>query len=246
MIWLLLIFVMLMILAAIWYYPKLILNPINSIYRTDRSERKLFYTDAEKREIFPVSLDLENNWLSIRTEGQNLFISLENKNINYLNSYHIDIGDENKQDWTTIPLRLFTYDCPSYMSKCPKLTKILKSHPEIVSCLFSIMQPGKIIKPHRGPYDGLIRYQLALTIPKDQNGDVDERCHLYVGDKVYRWEEGNGVMFDESNIHGAVNNTDQLRMVLLIDLKRPYTSKFLGYLNSLFVPLMGIVSPRSL
>ena len=76
MIWLLLIFVMLMILAAIWYYPKLILNPINSIYRTDRSERKLFYTDAEKREIFPVSLDLENNWLSIRTEGQNLFISL--------------------------------------------------------------------------------------------------------------------------------------------------------------------------
>lgn len=240
----------------IWYHPESVLIPLN-IYlsKTDFVPRTNFYSDEDRDKLFPVGRELEQLWKEIRDEGYSLYESLPDKNINYLNNYNINLGFENKQFWTTIPLRLFGNDAPENMDKCPITSKILQNHPEIKSCLFSVMDPGKIINPHVGPYDGLLRYQLALDIPRTPEGvpytsfeevrlqaersptlnesnlttgsgtlnDIHPgECYLHVGGEKYYWTEGKGLMFDEANIHGAVNTTKNKRMVLLIDLERPY------------------------
>src|SRR3972149_11913185 len=222
------ILIILFLSVCIWYNPHIMLDPLNLLYTFDLSPRTKLYTKEEPDPIFPVSTELETIWEQIRQEGYELYDMIPNKEYNYLDNYHMNIGYETKKDWTTIPLRLFGRDFPEYMETCPLLENILRNHPEIKSCLYSIMQPGKIIQPHHGPYDGLLRYQLALDIPPT---DEEHECYLHVGDEKYQWNEGKGVMFDESNIHGAVNTTDQRRMVLLIDLERPYSFPLFRLLN---------------
>lgn len=229
------IFLLLTVLSlCVWYHPNLLFYPINTVYRTDSSPRTNFYSPSDKNRIFPAGEILESQWQDIRREGRQLYESLHDKQMNYLNQYNIDIGAESKKDWTTIPLRLFGLDSGKYMSKCPITAEILKSHSEIKSCLFSFMSPGKVIEPHTCPYDGILRYQLALEIPRGE-------CYLHVGGERYNWVEGEGVMFDEANIHGAVNKTDEIRVVLLIDIERPYS--FLPYriMNKTIIKGMGLL-----
>ena len=130
-----------------WYHPESFLIPLNLLYLNDSSQRTKIYTSIEKKNIFPASVELESFWLDIKLEGYNLYESLTNKTINYLNQYNINIGSESKSNWTTIPLRLFGCDSQEYTATCPKLSSFLQLHPEIKSCIFSIMSPGKIIHP---------------------------------------------------------------------------------------------------
>lgn len=229
-----------------WYHPESLLIPLNLLYLTDPSHRTKFYTESERNNIFPAGAGLEAIWEDIRSEGYALYESLSDKNINYLDQYNINIGEENKRNWTTIPLRLFGRDSPLYLLKCPKLSSVLLLHPEIKSCLFSIMDPGKIIQPHVGPYDGLLRYQLGLDIPMNyENGTSndlgDGECYLHVGGERYYWKNGQGVLFDESNLHGAVNTTQSKRMVLLIDIERPYFLFPYTLLNKIIITCMGLL-----
>lgn len=249
--------ILIILIIWIWYNPEYIFNPINFLYKMDTSPRTNFYTENEKNLIFPVGNILESKWREIKDEGYYLYELLPDKTINYLNNYNIDLGEENKKQWTTIPLRLFGRDYFDYINKCPVLGDILLAHREIKSCLFSIMQPGKIIKPHIGPYDGLIRYQLALDIPdidlKSSNISLNfpdasipdpqfQHCYLYVDNEKYYWKEGEGILFDESNLHGAVNTTTKMRMVLLIDIERPYNYLFYRIINKIVVNCMGFLS----
>lgn len=244
--------ILIIVTIWIWYHPETLLTPLNFLYKSDSSYRTNFYTDEQRDIIFPVGLELEAVWQDIKREGYELYETLPNKQVNYLDNYHMNIGDETKTNWTTIPLRLFGTDSYNYINRCPILNNILKSHPEIKSCLFSIMEPGKIIKPHVGPYDGLIRYQLALDIPLISYDSISsigspnvmdsllvEECYLHVGGERYEWIEGKGVLFDESNLHGAVNTTKEKRMVLLIDIERPYSLLLYRIINKAIIWGMG-------
>ena len=257
-------FVALILAVWTWYHPESFFIPINLLYNIDPSSRTNFYSDADKYNIFPVSRELESIWQDIKHECHELYESLPDKDINYLDNYNINLGDETKRHWTTIPLRVFGHDSHDYMDKCPITSKILYEHPEIKSCIFSIMEPGKIIKPHVGPYDGLLRYQLALDIPNTSNSVnlsdsqsdkltlvanqesslfINEfsqnECYLHVGGERYEWTEGHGIMFDESNLHGAVNTTQYKRMVLIIDLERPYSLLPYRIMNKFIIWAMG-------
>jgi beta-hydroxylase len=205
LLFIILLFILILLIAWTWYHPECILIPLNLLYNTDSSLRKLIYTSNDKNIIFPTGKLLEDNWKTIRDEGYNIYNSLTDRSMNYLDNYHMNIGNENKKRWTTIPLRVFGKDSKTYMDMCPFTSKILQDHDEIKSCIYSIMEPGKIIQPHVGPYDGLLRYQLALDIPIPNN---EQKCYLYVGDEQYSWIEGEGILFDEANLHGAVNTTD--------------------------------------
>jgi aspartyl/asparaginyl beta-hydroxylase (cupin superfamily) len=219
-----------LIIVVIWTHPHLVLQPINAILRSDCCTRTAFYSRDELQQIFPAHTVLQQHWLDIRDDGHRLYNNLQDKSVNYLNNYNIDLGSEDKKEWTTIPLRLFGVDSNVSCALRP----FLDAHPEIKSCMYSIMQPGKIIQEHVGPYDGLIRYQLALDIP-------DGECYLHVSGQRYYWQNGHDVLFDESNVHGAVNNSDKPRMVLLIDIERPYCSIWRTISNKIIVYFMSLL-----
>jgi aspartyl/asparaginyl beta-hydroxylase (cupin superfamily) len=82
-------------------------------------------------------------------------------------------------------------------------------------------------------YKGFLRYHLGVIIPHD---NADGCCYLRVNadpadnarrepsliDKgeTYYWKNGEGVMFDDTFLHDAHNDSDEVRVVLWLDVAR--------------------------
>ena len=171
------------------------------------------YLDLE--EFFPDHKILEENWEEIKLEVESVIRSGKT-----LPKFHeVDdgqsyIADNDGVSWSLISLLLYDMWHPKNVDLCPKTTSLVRRLGGVKSAYFSILSPGKIIPPHVGPYKGIIRYQLALSVPK--NGE----CKLVVDGKDYFWKEGEGVLFDDTYLHAVQNNTEEVRIALLLDVKR--------------------------
>ena len=100
--------------------------------------------------------------------------------------------------------------------QCPETTRILETIPRLKSAWFSILAPNYHIPPHRGVTKGVVRTHLGLIIPRDR-----ERCRIRVGDQTRTWEEGKCLVLDDTFEHEVCNETDEQRVVLIIDVERP-------------------------
>lgn len=99
---------------------------------------------------------------------------------------------------------------------CPNTSRALDAIPNVELALFSILAPGLHIPRHAGVTKGLIRCHLALKVPKDR-----EKVVMHIGDTHFHWEEGKAVVFDDTFKHEVHNDTDEERVVLLLDTRRP-------------------------
>lgn len=116
----------------------------------------------------------------------------------------------------------------------PKTTALLKSIPDMDTAFFSVLDPHQYITPHWGYYKGYLRYHLGVIIPDDNangecwlrvNGDLadnaqQEKQLIERGEK-YNWHEGEGIVFDDNYLHDAANDSDAVRVVLWLDMRRP-------------------------
>ena len=59
-----------------------------------------------------------------------------------------------------------------------------------------------------------------------QDKDLIER-----GEK-YHWHEGEGIIFDDNYLHDAANESDEVRVVLWLDMRRPCPSTRASSTNS--------------
>lgn len=111
---------------------------------------------------------------------------------------------------------MFAYGAKSLRNTalCPATSLAIEAIPEMRTAFFSILAPGKIIPPHRGPYKGLIRCHLALNIP---SGD----CGIRVRGQSRQWINGRCLFFDDTLVHEAWNKTNEERVVLFLDILRP-------------------------
>ncbi len=191
------------------------LNYYNSKFKTPA------YLDLDK--YFADYTVLEESWKEIKQEIEGVISSGKT-----LPKFHeVDDGQEYISDndglsWSLLNLLLYEMWHEKNCDLCPKTTSILKGLGSVKSAYFSILAPGKHIPPHKGPYKGIIRYQLALSVPK--NGE----CKIIVDDKDCFWEEGKSVLFDDTYTHEVINNTNEVRIALLLDIKREI-SGFLKY-----------------
>jgi beta-hydroxylase len=97
----------------------------------------------------------------------------------------------------------------------PETFKILNKHKDVISAYISVLGPRKMLMPHEGPWSGVLRMHLGVVIPDAQ------KCTLVNGGEKYHWEEGKTVLFDDTYEHIAVNETDQIRAILFLDVMRP-------------------------
>lgn len=119
------------------------------------------------------------------------------------------------KDWRVFMLRTPVGIPRKNQLKCPRTTELTGQIPGIVQAFFSILDPGKSIPAHCGPYLGYLRYHLALRVP--QNDPPTMR----VKDTIHRWEEGKSIVFDDSLEHEVYNRSDDTRVVLIVDFLRP-------------------------
>ncbi|MDB9755236.1 aspartyl/asparaginyl beta-hydroxylase domain-containing protein [Winogradskyella sp.] len=98
---------------------------------------------------------------------------------------------------------------------CPKTCALLKEIPNVYKVFFSVLEPGKSIPAHHGPYRGYLRYHLGLKVPKVSPPSIRLK------DEVYYWKERESILFDDTWEHEVINTSKEERVVLIIDLLRP-------------------------
>jgi ornithine lipid ester-linked acyl 2-hydroxylase len=159
--------------------------------------------------------DLEANWKTIRRELDDVLVDravLPNFQDISTDQRYLTEGD----DWKTFFLYGFGFRSEPNCARCPETAAMAEAIPGMQTAFFSILAPGKHIPEHRGPYKGLLRYHLGLKIP-----DPPGSCRIEVGGEVRSWYEGRSLLFDDTYLHEAWNDSDDVRVVLFVDVVRP-------------------------
>jgi aspartate beta-hydroxylase/beta-hydroxylase len=87
--------------------------------------------------------------------------------------------------------------------------------PGVFQALFSILDPGKSIPSHEGPYRGYLRYHLGLIVPEQ------DPPQIRIKDQIYTWREGEDMLWDDTWEHEVTNHCKDRRVVLIVDIRRP-------------------------
>lgn len=123
--------------------------------------------------------------------------------------------------------------------KFPNTYNLLKSFPNLDKNIntmiisFSILPPGTIIYPHYGPSNTRLRIHIPLQIPKKK-----KNCFIVIADIKKYWNKNENFLIDDSYIHYVINNTNETRIIMLIDIFKPCISnnyiKLLNFFNNLY------------
>ena len=97
--------------------------------------------------------------------------------------------------WKSFVLTGYGFRSFNNIHLCPETWRGCQSIPGLITVLFSILEPGKHLPAHRGPYNGVLRLHLGLIVP-----ELRERLGIRVENQIYRWREGEVVIFDTGKI----------------------------------------------
>jgi aspartate beta-hydroxylase len=93
---------------------------------------------------------------------------------------------------------------------------------------FSTLHGKSRIDPHTAPMNLRVRIHLPLIVPTSttstttDDGETKEvECGIRVGPVTKRWTEGKAMVLDDSFQHEVWNDTDEQRVVLLVDIWHP-------------------------
>lgn len=181
--------------------------------------------------LFPALTELRENWETIAEETRGVLKHREAiPGFQDLSPDQYRIATE--KNWRTFVLFGFGERLDKNCEKMPRTAAMLERIPNIQIAWLSILAPGYHIPAHRGVTKGIIRTHLGLIIPKDA-----EKCRIRVGDQVKHWMPGELVVLDDTYEHEVWNDTDEERVVLLLDFDRPM--KWSGRLmNKIFLRLI--------
>ncbi len=177
-------------------------------------------------DVFPELKLLSNNWEEIRGEA----LALDERQQIVATEGHEDAGFNSffRTGWRRFHLKWYGNDLVSAQQLCPYTVGLLKQIPSVKAAMFASLPPGAKLVAHRDPYAGSMRYHLGLDVPEDP------RCAIYVDGEPYVWRNGEGVIFDETFIHHAENATDQRRIVLFCDVRRPLMFAPVRWVEAIF------------
>lgn len=202
---------------------QVLLAPVNSLlYLFSKIKPGAFISVKE----FPELQTLQDHWQDIRDEA----LSLNADGAIAAATGYNDIGFNSffRTGWKRFHLCWYGKEMPSAQVQCPKTVALLKSIPSIKAAMFASLPPGATLVRHRDPYAGSLRYHIGLVTPNDP------KCFIDVDGERYYWKDGEPVMFDETYIHYAANETDHQRIVLFCDVERPVHTKIVQVFNQLF------------
>ena len=118
-------------------------------------------------------------------------------------------------DWKNWLLFLYGKKFHDNCRACPGITRMLEEDiPGVQTALLSILHPHTRIKAHVGELNGMLRLHVPIIIPEGG------KCGLKVGDRVLNWAEEDLIVFDHSVEHYAWNDSDEIRVILIVDFLR--------------------------
>ena len=134
--------------------------------------------------------------------------------LNEISPDHARIASDGK--WKSFFLYGYGFRQDENCARAPVTANLVAAIPGLNSAFFSILQPGAHIPRHKGVTNGLVTAHLGVIIPRQA-----EKCRIEVDDQTNYWREGKMLVFDDSMPHEVWNDTEELRCILLIQIKRP-------------------------
>jgi aspartyl/asparaginyl beta-hydroxylase (cupin superfamily) len=152
---------------------------------------------------FPFTAALESRWSEIRGE----FMALAPGQL-----MPWPETDLYNRGWEVFGLWAMGRKLESNCGTCPRTAEAVESIPGLTTAGFSLLAPGARIRPHVGYTNSVLRCHLGVIVPGG--------CRIQVGDETREWEQGKCLVFDDTVLHSACNESDAARIVLLIDFVR--------------------------
>lgn len=141
-------------------------------------------------------------------------------------------------DWRMMILKAYGVAIPENIGKSPTLARLLDECPEVKSATISFLAPRKHIPRHRGPFRGVMRFHLGLKIPAEASGRP--ATVMMIDDREYRITDGECMLWDDTYPHEVMNNADEARIALLLDVWRPDMPLDMEILSRLIVGAVQI------
>ncbi len=185
------------------------------------------YVDVNQ---FPELKPLTENWKTIREEALKLF---DEGHIRAAAGY-TDLGFNSffRRGWKRFYLAWYGEPHPSAQALCPKSVAILRQVRSVKAAMFALLPDGSKLLAHRDPYAGSLRYHLGLVTPNN------DKCRIYIDGEPYFWRDGEAIVFDETFIHSAVNESGMDRLILFADIERPMIFAPARWLNRFFARVL--------
>jgi aspartate beta-hydroxylase len=177
-------------------------------------DRRPVYFDIDT--ICPELRGLERAYPRIRAECDALLESrVAMPRYHEVNTPATEISASTEGAWKVFMLELLGHKPERNRQQCPATCAALAEVPGILQAFFSVLEPGKSVPLHDGPYVGYLRYHLGIRVPQDAPPMIRVKGEPYV------WKEGEAVMFDDSWPHEVINHSREARVVLIVDVPRP-------------------------
>ena len=181
---------------------------------------------------FPHATALAQAWQQIRDEALSVRLDCAPR-FHDLMPEQADISANDGQDWRMFILKAYDVDVPENLARMPVLATILAQCPEVKSCAVSFLAPHKHIPRHRGPFRGIMRFHLGLKIPMQPDGRP--ATLMLIDGHEYRIADGETLLWDDTYPHEVINQSDEPRVALLLDVWRPHMPLDMELLSRLIV-----------
>jgi aspartate beta-hydroxylase len=159
-------------------------------------------------------------WQRIRDEALTLAARLESvPRFHDIMPEQASLSAQDDRDWRIFILKAYGVEIAEHMAKCPVLASLLRETPEVLSASLSMLAPRKHIPCHRGPFRGVLRFHLMLSMPLRPDGTP--AAALTIAGHDHRLGDGDCLLWDDTYSHEARNDSDEVRIALLLDVRRP-------------------------
>ena len=168
---------------------------------------------------FPDAAQFIAAWHDIRDEAQRVACDLGNvPRFHEVMPAQEEISAQDAKDWRILILKAYGAPIQKNLVKCPHLAAVVSRCPDVLSASLFFLAPHKHIPPHRGPFRGVIRFQLGLIVPKDEFGRPAAVLKLH--GQEYRVGDGESLLWDDTYVHEVNNRSGEVRAALLLDVRR--------------------------
>jgi beta-hydroxylase len=125
-------------------------------------------------------------------------------------------NNNNNKKWTIFPFKIFGKWYDKNIKLCPKINLLLQNVPELINASLSRLSAETSLEPHQGwanLSNYILRCHLGIIIPGNS--------YIYCDNEKRKQEINKWIIFDDSKLHWADNNSNSDRIVLILDIKRP-------------------------
>jgi aspartate beta-hydroxylase len=188
---------------------------------------------------FPDAERFVSNWRAIRAEALEVAASLGRvPRFHEIMREQADISANDGRDWRMYIMQAYGVRFDRNLARCPTLAAVVAQSPDVLSASFSFLAPGKHVPVHRGPFRGILRGYLVLSMPLDADGRP--AATLTVDGHEHRLHDGEFMLWDDTFEHEVRNASEEVRVVLLLDIRRRRMPRDMRLLSGAVIALVRL------